>query len=66
MTKRTQRRDLVKYPLDAVEIMELRKIMLSTIGDTDRRAQKVMDFMHRARKHNTERGISPKAVRRDV
>ncbi len=65
MTKRPQRRDLVKYPLNPQEILELQKIMRSNTRK-NQRAQDLLNFMHRARKHNTERGISPKAVRRDV
>ncbi len=63
MTKRpSKRRDLVKYPLNPQEIMELQKIMRSTVRQ-EQRAQKVLDFMYRAHKHNTERGIHPKSTK---
>ncbi len=62
MTKRRQTRDLKKYPLDPQEIIELKKIMRSKIRSNNR-AKKLKEFMDRARKHNTERGISPKQWR---
>lgn len=65
MTKRPQRRDLKKFPLNPQEIEELKKILRSKELKHNR-AKKVQAFFRKAFKHNIERGISPKKVHKDV
>lgn len=63
MTKRPQKaRDFKKYPMTMQEKTEIEGHM-RRLARRLARIEKKQEFLERARKHNTERGISPKKRR---